>query len=155
MNHRAMNEMLEKNAGMELDVKNLQQEWVKVYESEPHPRSANMRFRPFKMTASKLCNGDYFQPIKVEFYDHHSNGSHIYQGELVFTINAATNFGKKEFNFVDKNKGWKEKGCLILNNVKIESNHSFLDYLRGGLNISAIVCIDFTGSNGDPSMPNS
>lgn len=31
----------------------------------------------------------------------------------------------------------------------------FSDYLRGGLNISMITCIDFTGSNGDPKSPSS
>ena len=34
-------------------------------------------------------------------------------------------------------------------------NYSFVDYLRGGMNISVITCIDFTGSNGVPSSPSS
>lgn len=34
-------------------------------------------------------------------------------------------------------------------------NYQFTDYLRGGMNISVITCIDFTGSNGIPSAPSS
>ena len=32
---------------------------------------------------------------------------------------------------------------------------SFLDYLRGGLDLSMLVAIDFTGSNGVPRFPTS
>ena len=34
-------------------------------------------------------------------------------------------------------------------------NYSFIDYLRGGMQINLWVAIDFTGSNGDPKLPNS
>jgi hypothetical protein len=34
-------------------------------------------------------------------------------------------------------------------------NYSFIDYLRGGMQINLWVAIDFTGSNGEPSAPNS
>ena len=41
--------------------------------------------------------------------------------------------------------------------VTMESfkNYTFLDYIRGGMQINLTVAIDFTGSNGDPSKPNS
>ena len=38
---------------------------------------------------------------------------------------------------------------------KIEQQYSFLDYLQHGMQINAIVAIDFTGSNGAPSHPSS
>ena len=34
-------------------------------------------------------------------------------------------------------------------------NYTFLDYIRGGMQINLTVAIDFTGSNGDPTKPNS
>lgn len=105
-----MKAMLENNPDIAMDTKNLKQEWIKVHETEPHFDSSNMRFKTFKITASKLCNGDYFQPIKVEFYNFKSNGSHTYKGECVFTINAVTTLQKRNFTFIDKRKDWKEKG---------------------------------------------
>lgn len=39
------------------------------------------------MNLGKLCNGDHFQPIKVEVWDYRSNGSHKYVGETSFSIN--------------------------------------------------------------------
>ena len=42
-----------------------------------------------------------------------------------------------------------------LANISLEKikNYTFLDYLRGGMQINLTVAIDFTGSNGDPTKP--
>lgn len=42
-------------------------------------------------------------------------------------------------------------------NIFIDSikNYSFIDYLKGGMQINLTVAIDFTGSNGAPNLPNS
>jgi len=138
-----------------LDTKQYKGDWIKVHETEPFMDTKNMTFRPFKITASKLCGGDFNQPIKVEFFNYKSNGSHTYKGELVFTINSIQNLNQKQYQFIDKRKDWKPKGTLIVNFLTIEPNYSFSEYLRGGMNISAVVCIDFTASNGDPMSPNS
>ena len=40
-------------------------------------------------------------------------------------------------------------------NISLEliKNYTFLDYIRGGMQINLTIAIDFTGSNGDPSRP--
>jgi hypothetical protein len=40
-------------------------------------------------------------------------------------------------------------------NIDAIKNYSFIDYLRGGMQINLWVAIDFTGSNGAPNLPNS
>ena len=40
-------------------------------------------------------------------------------------------------------------------NMKLEKEYSFLDYLKGGMEINLIIGIDFTSSNLDPKLPNS
>ena len=40
-------------------------------------------------------------------------------------------------------------------NIDAIKNYSFIDYLRGGMQINLWVAIDFTGSNGNPTLPNS
>ena len=40
-------------------------------------------------------------------------------------------------------------------NIDAIKNYSFIDYLRGGMQINLWVAIDFTGSNGIPTQPNS
>ena len=43
-------------------------------------------------------------------------------------------------------------GTIFIDAIK---NYSFIDYLRGGMQINLTIAIDFTGSNGLPSLPNS
>lgn len=49
----------------------------------------------------------------------------------------------------------KKAGAIILEQFQIIKKPSFLDYLRGGLQLNMMVAIDFTGSNGSPKFPNS
>lgn len=47
------------------------------------------------------------------------------------------------------------KGTLQLNNLKVERQHSFLEYVFGGCAVDLSIAIDFTLSNGDPRSPDS
>ena len=48
-------------------------------------------------------------------------------------------------------------GSVGTGNIYVDSikNYSFIDYLRGGMQINLTVAIDFTGSNGNPNNVNS
>merc|ERR1711892_747928 len=56
-----------------------------------------------------------------------------------------------------KKKGEKyaNSGKILLKTIQIEKNPSFLEYVQGGLQVNFTVAIDFTGSNGRPTDPNS
>jgi hypothetical protein len=49
----------------------------------------------------------------------------------------------------------KSAGKIRVNTFHKSRLYEFTDYLRGGLNISMIASIDFTGSNGDPKSSSS
>jgi hypothetical protein len=49
----------------------------------------------------------------------------------------------------------KKAGTLILQSFSVFQKPTFVDYIRGGLQLNMIVAIDFTGSNGHPKYPNS
>jgi len=42
-----------------------------------------------------------------------------------------------------------------LDQFQLIKRPSFIDYLKGGLELNMIIAIDFTGSNGNPTSPNS
>ena len=44
----------------------------------------------------------------------------------------------------------KKRGILKLENLKVERQHSFLEYVFGGCEVDLSIAIDFTLSNGDP-----
>jgi hypothetical protein len=66
--------------------------------------------------------------------------------------------GTKGFALVNpeklKKKNYKDSGTLNIK-LTVDAAYSFLDYIVGGLEISLIAGIDFTGSNGNPSLPSS
>ena len=49
----------------------------------------------------------------------------------------------------------KNPGSLALVNFNMITKPTFVDYLRGGLQLNMMVAIDFTGSNGVPKHPTS
>lgn len=49
----------------------------------------------------------------------------------------------------------KKKGQLSLQNLKVERQHSFLEYIFGGCEVDLSIAIDFTLSNGDPRSKSS
>ena len=44
---------------------------------------------------------------------------------------------------------------LVLENFTLFERPSFLDYLRGGIQVSIVCAIDYTASNGNPSSSSS
>ena len=49
----------------------------------------------------------------------------------------------------------KKKGSLDMANLKIDRQHSFLEYIFGGCEVDLSIAIDFTLSNGDPRQSSS
>ena len=54
-----------------------------------------------------------------------------------------------------QNSKKKNPGKLILENFRAFKKPTFVDYLRGGLELNMILAIDFTASNGTPTASNS
>jgi len=45
------------------------------------------------------------------------------------------------------------KYSMAIKGVEIKKKESFLDYIFGGCEMGLHICVDFTGSNGDPRTP--
>lgn len=128
-------------------------EWIKVYRSETRGGTF-FDIAPLKITASKLCSGQYGLPIKFQLMQYVSNGSHKYKGETYMTVNDFVTSGVRQWTLKNPKTNSKVAG-LVLGNFTKEINYAFVDYLRGGIDINLITCIDFTGSNGMPTSPSS
>jgi hypothetical protein len=80
------------------------------------------------------------------------SGKHSLIGTFI-TCFKELNSNKNEFQLTDKNG--KASGLVKVGKFKIVEVPNFLQYLYDGLQISLLVSIDFTGSNGHPSKTNS
>lgn len=87
----------------------------------------------------------------MEVWDWEEDGKDQFIGESII---QTSQLGKGA-TFVLNNPKVKKPGRLILEEYQVYQKPSFVDYLRGGLELNMIVAIDFTGSNGSPKHPTS
>lgn len=113
--------------------------------------SSPYRWEQIDIPVNKLCRGEESRKIKLEAY-RVDKKKHELIGSCNFTladIKETTNF---QAILTHENRNIAN---ICLNGFEYEERTSFLDYIFGGCEISLIVGIDFTKSNGLPAAPNS
>jgi hypothetical protein len=134
---------------------------VKVHTTEVVKKSLNPFWKPFELPLQVLCNGDKDRPIKVKCFDWNKNADSELIGELEFTVNqlikdaASVQIALIHSKFAASKRNYRNSGIIFFEKAEIVIPPSFLDYIEGGCQISLMVAIDYTGSNGDPSEPKS
>jgi len=118
--------------------------WTPVYKSEiKRPESGAFRWNQVQVGSTDLCGDDIERPIKIEFFKSDTSGKH----KLISACDSLTlgvfKAGTTNFQF--------KKGTLETKNLKVERQHSFLEYIFGGCEVDLSIAVDFTLSNGDPS----
>jgi len=98
----------------------------------------------------------------VKCWDWERNGSHRIIGQFETTQNDLAGYGANRPSSYDlihpekkMKKKYKNSGTIHILSCKVVQKPSFLDYIRGGLELAFVVAIDFTASNGDPRTPQS
>uniref|UniRef100_A0A3Q3IRR5 Uncharacterized protein n=1 Tax=Monopterus albus TaxID=43700 RepID=A0A3Q3IRR5_MONAL len=67
----------------------------------------------------------------------------VSRGQSQFSVYEVLNPKKKS-----KKKKYVNSGTVTLLSFKVESEHTFVDFIRGGTQLNFTVAIDFTASNG-------
>ncbi|KAK1796517.1 hypothetical protein P4O66_009549, partial [Electrophorus voltai] len=132
------------------------------HKTEVVKNNLNPVWQPFTIPVRALCNGDYDRTVKVDVYDWDRDGSHDFIGEFTTSYRELSR-GQSQFNVYEvlnpKKKGKKKKyvnsGTVTLLSFKVESEYTFVDFIRGGTQLNFTVAIDFTASNGNPAQPTS
>ena len=136
---------------------------ILVHKTEVIKNTLNPAWKTFEIDLTALCSGDLLLPISFTVYDWDSSGSPDLIGtfKTCFRDISPLGSGKKEFLLINdeikKKKGnkYKHSGLFTFSEINLIQTNTFLDHLKGGLQISLITAIDFTGSNGNPSDPRS
>ncbi|MCL4121366.1 UNVERIFIED_CONTAM: hypothetical protein GTU68_052726 [Idotea baltica] len=133
-----------------------------VHKTEIIKNNLNPVWKPIKVPVSRLCGGDEERSIKIECYDWDEGGGHDFIGECHTTLAALREGSGAQNTYTlinpkkqKKKKNYKGSGTLILHNFSARIVPTFLDYIRGGLQLHFTVAVDFTASNGDPRQPTS
>lgn len=158
-------------------------EWNVVFRSPVMKNNLNPVWDVQSIDLSVLCQGDLSRDLRLEVYDHESNGKHVLMGRIETNVNAIVKAeggagftlerdGKKTgtlavlkaelagCNEVDElSREVATKAILEPSAPPLEIPISkgrfptFAEYISGGCEINLTVAIDFTGSNGDPRQP--
>ncbi|XP_006759123.2 PREDICTED: copine-5 [Myotis davidii] len=124
------------------------------HKTEVMKNTLNPVWQTFSIPVRALCNGDYDRTIKVEVYDWDRDGSHDFIGEFTTSYRELAR-GQSQFNIYEvvnpkkkmKKKKYVNSGTVTLLSFAVESECTFLDYIKGGTQINFTVAIDFTAGN--------
>eukprot|EP00092_Neocalanus_flemingeri_P103607 GFUD01132614.1.p1 GENE.GFUD01132614.1~~GFUD01132614.1.p1 ORF type:complete len:541 (-),score=123.21 GFUD01132614.1:342-1964(-) len=134
-----------------------------VYRSEVIKNTLDPKWKTISLEVRVLCNGDYDRSLRFDVFDKDGDGSHDLIGSFQTNLRRLIK-GPGSENIYDcinekkrqkKGSKYKNSGSLLLKHIQIEPNPSFLEFIQGGLQVNFTVAIDFTGSNGRPTDPNS
>ena len=104
--------------------------------------------KPFCFVHNPLV--DSARVLQFECFDWDKNSAPDEIGSFRASLNDLQT--KREWPFVNpkklKKKGYAHSGQLIVDGIEFKKEHGFLDYIFGGCQISLMVAIDFTASNG-------
>ncbi|KAK6635208.1 hypothetical protein RUM44_000459 [Polyplax serrata] len=137
--------------------------FVMVHKTEVIKNTLNPKWNRFSIPIATLCNGDIDRNLKVVCWDWNSNGNHGLIGEFYVTVRELSEttpgYSHKKIPVINPEKKnsskYKNSGEVELNYFERRPVSSFLDYVRGGVQLHCSIAIDFTGSNGNPSSPDS
>lgn len=126
--------------------------FLKVFTGEKILSDLSPNWRAQNVSLQRICNSDTKCELKIVVFDWESSGSHQYIGEFVTCVDELLKVSK--FDIINKTKQsyskYTNSGVFIVNDILIKRRHSFLEFIQGGLELSLMVAIDFTASNGDP-----
>lgn len=132
------------------------EEWTLVYRSENFLKNDEVNWASTKLQKGALCAGIDTLPLRITVHHYaKDSGNHKLIGGAIATFAELQAFkaGCKPIEL--KDKSGKGVGHLVVSQFNINTKYTFVDYIKGGLNISLIIGVDFTGSNGLPTNENS
>lgn len=135
--------------------------WIPMFRTKAPGKLAGHMRRGYdlgKLTYNyqKFCHCDDNVPLKFDI-SYEKNGKHKVIATATRSLAQA-----EETGGVIELEAAKSAPCvpigspngqLLLKNRKLREETTFLDYIVGGCEISLVVGIDFTASNGDPTQP--
>lgn len=135
--------------------------WLHVWKSEVVMDNLNPRWRQVTLSVQTLCNGDLSRVLKLECMDWEKNGRHQLIGSAIVKAGELVAGEARRFELINrerqlkKGKRYKNSGVLVIEDIECFREHTFAEFLRGGCEVSLILGIDYTASNGAPSDPSS
>jgi len=142
--------------------------WTPCFKTEVKRQTNRPKWNVIHSSVQLLSNGDFERPLQFQCLDYHQSGSHELIGMCEASLSDLTRMTATAYEsgapavsikLVNRNKSrrasYSDSGRLYIEQCTIVPQTTFLDYIHNGADISFIVAIDFTASNGDPNSQSS
>jgi hypothetical protein len=108
---------------------------------------------PTSIRVQDLCNSDLLRPLRWEVYDFDEGDSpDEFMGFFTATVHSLVQNPSEERPVIEQDRlnerGYHDSGAVACHYARVIYESNFLNFIRGGCEISMMVGIDFTGSNG-------
>jgi hypothetical protein len=128
--------------------------YVQVAQSVMVANNLNPTWQPVRVPIQRLCNGDLQRPLRLEVLDYDADDKNKPIGHCDTCAAALLATGTQLALKHPRGKP-KPVGTVSVTSAQVMAEPSFMEYIAGGMEISLLVGIDLTASNGEPSDPRS
>jgi hypothetical protein len=118
--------------------------FITKYKSEIKRTEPTMTYDTIQIPSSLM--GDFNNPLEIEILQYNNNDYQVLCGHII-NLNRLLNQEKE----VIINDLTGRPLIKLINHTTVTKNYTFLDYIRGGLQIALTIGIDFTASNKQPN----
>lgn len=131
--------------------------WVFIERTKTIMNNLNPQWDPIVMDYSLFCHCDPNIMIRIDVFDYDSPTKSEMIGRCNFLAkNFVTGAVYPVLNPEKMTSSkYKGSGRLIVASSELVTENSFIDYIRGGMNLNVTIGIDYTASNGMPTNNNS
>jgi hypothetical protein len=135
--------------------------WTQVFKSDIMRNNLNPVWPPLRVPIRLLLGKelDYDRPLRIKCFDWDSDGTHDFIGAFTTSLagilrgSGGAGWELQRMRSWPK-KGYKSGGTLLCGTratavrTRVEHIPGLLDFVLGGCEISLMIAVDFTGSNG-------
>eukprot|EP00735_Rhodelphis_limneticus_P014685 TRINITY_DN8755_c0_g1::TRINITY_DN8755_c0_g1_i1::g.23877::m.23877 TRINITY_DN8755_c0_g1::TRINITY_DN8755_c0_g1_i1::g.23877 ORF type:complete len:524 (+),score=111.99,sp/Q8BT60/CPNE3_MOUSE/38.67/3e-113,Copine/PF07002.11/5.6e-42,C2/PF00168.25/3.1e-10,C2/PF00168.25/3.6e-14,vWA-TerF-like/PF10138.4/0.0019 TRINITY_DN8755_c0_g1_i1:163-1734(+) len=134
--------------------KQINSSFLKLYKSEYIEKTLNPDWAPIFLS-NEIPETEAECTLRLEVWDWDRCTKDDMIGYVEMTAAELQQAQNQEFALHPPHGKSKSVGKLVINTRMMSSLPSFVDYLKGGLELNLSIAIDFTASNGTPTDPSS
>lgn len=120
-----------------------------VKRTEVQHNMLDPEWKPIEISVRHLCEGDKDRKFQIKCFNYKLGGKHALLGTANLTVNQLTS---KKIRIQALSES-KSGGSLHFLRAECCREYTWLDFVRGGMQLEFAVSIDFTASNGNPTQP--
>ncbi|XP_011083206.1 protein BONZAI 3 [Sesamum indicum] len=133
---------------------------IPICKTEVVNNNLNPTWKPLCLTMQQFVSKE--NPLVIECFDFNSSGNHLMIGKLQKSVAELENLyqSRAGAKIMAPSSGFRHHEKVLNSELFVErfvekQLYSFLDYISSGFELSFMVAVDFTASNGNPRSPDS